>query len=417
LSLKIKQEQEMRIRRFIGELCIFKHRASASKNELKAAEHIYQIMRNIGLVAKIDYFRSQQRMTWELIAIMLFFIAEVVLYFYYPVLSLISGLVGVILFWGYFTTAFKPLAPLFRFARSCNVVGRIMHSNAPFKVIFTAHHDTARSGPLWNPKTVANFRLNFLIGFFVIIALQLLLILRVTSSNFLVIKFLVLLIGVYIIGHIVVLLISGLKGELVQGASDNASGVAVMLDIASRLKEDSFPLIDFWFVSTGSEEVGAVGMSSFLKTYSDDLTKDHTYFINFDNLGKGTPHYFLGEGMLNFYKFSRDLINAAKKTAQIKEFKTISPAKYKVAYTDAIVPACRGHQAILFLALDERGLIPNWHWPTDTIENIDFEVPQLTSDFVMEMLTNLSEILKRKLEKNAEELKKLQKEMLESEAF
>jgi len=158
-------------------------------------------------------------------------------------------------------------------------------------------------------------------------------------------------------------------------------------------------------------------MSSFLKTYSEDLTKDNTYFINFDNLGKGTPHYFLGEGMLNFYKFSRELINAAEKTAQLKEFKEISPAKYNVAYTDAIVPACRGHQAILFLALDEQGLIPNWHWQTDTIENIDFAVPQLTSDFVMEMLKNLSEILTFKLEKNAEELKKLQQEMLESEEF
>lgn len=409
----------MRIRRFIGELCIFKHRASATKNEHKAAEHIYQIMRNIGLVAKIDFFRSQKRMTWELIAIMSFFIAEVILYFNYPVVSLISGILGVILFWGYFTTCFKPLAPLFRFSRSCNVIGRLIHSNAPFKVVFTAHHDTARSGPLWNPKTVANFRLNFLLGFFIIVALQILIIPRVISFSydFVIIKIAIAVIGVYIVGHIVVLLISGLRGELVQGASDNASGVAVMLDVASRLKEDSFPLMDFWFVSTGSEEVGAVGMSNFLKTYAEDLSKGTTYFINFDNLGKGTPHYFLGEGMLNFYKFSPDLIKAAERTARLKEFKEIRSAKYKVAYTDAVVPASRGHQAILFLALDERGLIPNWHWHTDTIENIDFAVPQLTSDFIMEMLKNLAEIFQLKLKKNEEELKKLQQEMLESEEF
>lgn len=188
-----------------------------------------------------------------------------------------------------------------------------------------------------------------------------------------------------------------------------------MLDVASRLKVDSFPLIDFWFVSTGSEEVGAVGMSSFLKAYAEDFIKDNTYFINFDNLGKGNPHYFLGEGMLNFYKFSPDLVKAAERTARLKEFKEFRPAKYKVAYTDAIVPACRGYQAILFLALDERGVIPNWHWRTDTIENIDFAVPQLTSDFILEMLNNLSEIFQLKVKKNQEELKKLQQEMLESE--
>lgn len=404
----------MRIRRFIGELCIFKHRASATKNEHKAAEHIYQIMRNIGLIANMEDFRSQQRMTWELVAIMLFFIAAVTLYFYHQVLAMLSGLAGIVLFWGYFTTRFKPLAPLFRFARSSNVVGRLMHSNAPYKVVVTAHYDTARSGPLWNPKTVANFRLNFLIGFVVLVALQALLILRLTSFDFFMTQWLVLIAGIYIIGHIVVLLISGLKGELVQGASDNASGVAVMLDLASRLKEASFPLMDFWFVATGSEEVGAVGMSNFLKTYSDELPRESTYFINFDNLGSGTPHYFLGEGMLNFYKFSPELIRAAQKTAQSKAFRAITPATYRIAYTDAIVPACRGYKAMLFLALDERGLIPNWHWPTDTLENIDFETPQLTADFAMDMIQNLSEILQLKIKKNEEELKKLRDEMMES---
>lgn len=403
----------MIIKRIIGELCIFKNRVSGSTNEHKAAEHIYQIMRTLGLVAIIDEFKSQQRMTWELITIMAFFIVEVVLYFFNPILSIIAGFVGVVLFWGYFTTRFKPLAHLFRHSTSWNVVGCLKKSNAPFKIIFTAHHDTARSGPLWNPKTVANFRLNFLLGFYILILLQMITLLKLFSLDALIFKSIIILIGIYVLVNITMLLISGLTGELVQGASDNASGVAVMLDLAARLKKLSFPEIDFWFVSTGSEEVGAVGMENFMKTYAEDFTKNNSYFINFDNLGKGIPHYFLGEGMLNFYKFSKELIAAAEQTSQRKEFRLVTPAKYRLTYTDAIIPASKGYQAILLLALDEQGLIPNWHWHTDTLENIDMSVPKLTSDFSLDLVNNLYGILKQRIEKKKEDLSQLQKELSE----
>ena len=404
----------MRIKRFIGELCILKHRASGSNNERKAAEHILHFMRNIGLVANIDEFKSQQRMTGELVTIMSFFLIEVVLYFYVPILSFIAGLIGLILFWGYFTTRFKPLAPLFHHSTSSNVVGSFINSNAPFKVIFTAHYDTARSGPLWNPKTVANFRLNFLIGFVVLILIQLSTLIRLFSIDGFIFKLLMLLGGIYVLGNIGVLIISGLTGDLVQGASDNASGVAVMLDLAARLKEIPMPEIELWFVATGSEEVGAIGMESFMKNYAEDISKDNTYFINFDNLGKGIPHYFVGEGMLNFYKFSNELIHAAEQTSQLNQFREITPAKYKLAYTDAIVPTCRGYHAILFLALDERGLIPNWHWHTDTMENLDMSVPQLTSDFAFEMVMQLQKNFQQKLEKKQEAIDQMQEEMSEA---
>jgi len=119
--------------------------------------------------------------------------------------------------------------------------------------------------------------------------------------------------------------------------------------------------------------------------------------------------------MLNFYRFSDDLINAARKATNVKEFQSITPNKYNLAYTDAIVPACRGHQAISLLATDEKGLIPNWHWTTDTLINIDFDTPQLASDFSLEMIKNLYETLKQKLEKNKQDMKQFQEELKNSE--
>ena len=403
----------MRIQRFLGELCIFKHRASATENEHRAAQHIYQLMRSIGLVAEIDEFRSQKRMTWELVSVLLFFLIETFFYFYSPLIAVISGVIGTILFIGYFTTLFKPFAPLFRMAKSNNVIGKILNVDAPFKIILTAHYDTARSGPMWHPKRVTSFRFNFLLGLFLIFLLLLLSILKLIAISGIVFDILVVLIGIFILAQIATLIYQS-QGVPVEGASDNASGVAVMLDLAARIKDLSIPEVEFWFVATGSEEVGAVGMSAFLKKYKSELPKNSTYFINFDNIGNGNLHYFTCEGMIFPVRFSKDLIQLAAKTAQLKNFKKVTPSTYKLAYTDAIVPASRGYHTILFLATDDRGMIPNWHWPTDTITNIDFKVPQLASDFAFAMIEDLCKLVKMRLNKNIEEIKQFQTELGDS---
>lgn len=400
----------MRIQKLIEELCIFKNRVSSSENEYRAARHIYQLMRSIGLVVNIDVFKSQQRYAWELSFITTFFLTQAILYFIHPLASIIVGLTGFVLFWGHFTTRFKPLSSLFRFSKSHNVVGRSQNSDAPFKIIFTAHYDTARSGPLWNPKNVGKFRFNFLLGLFVILALQLLSVLSYFEISNIITTILVALFGVHILGQIIVLIYSGITGEPVQGASDNASGAAVMLDLATRIKKKSFPEIEFWFAATGSEEVGAIGMADFLKTYSDEFEKENTFFINFDNIGSGNLHYYLGEGMLNFYKFSPKLIYAAQRTSENEKLKQVTPAKYKLAYTDAIVPASRGYETILFLATDDNDQIPNWHWHTDTIENINYKIPKLTSDFCLEMIQTLHKDFKQIIQEDIEKRKQFRAE-------
>ena len=148
--------------------------------------------------------------------------------------------------------------------------------------------------------------------------------------------------------------------------------------------------------STGSEEVGAIGMANFIESYQEEFEKDTTYFINIDNVGNGKLHYYLGEGMLNFYSFSEKLISAAKKTTTKKEFNDVTPKNYRVAYTDAIIPASKGYHAILLLATDERDVIPNWHWETDNMDNLDFDLIDKTSDFAFKLIEKLYEDVTKK---------------------
>ncbi|MDZ7261606.1 MAG: M28 family peptidase, partial [candidate division KSB1 bacterium] len=371
------------------ELCILAHRASCSENEGKAARHIWQIMRSLGLNAELESFRSQKRITGELVTIMAGFPLAILISFKSPLVGFIIGLVSSVLFWGYFSNQFKPLAFLFRRAWSWNVVGRLKNSGARYKVVLTAHHDTARSGPLWHPRMVRNFRSNFLTGVAILVLLQLILLIKLIWGVSLFGHILMILIALYVGAQIGILLYGGFKGDLVQGASDNASGVAVMLELAAQLKERPPAHLEVWFVSTGSGEVGAVGMHHFLKEYGSELPKETTYFINFDNLGQGQLHFYVGEGMLNFYRFSDKLVSLAKEISQSKEFSSVTPAEYRLAYTDAIVPASKGYPTLLLLATNENGLIPNWHWSTDTVDQIDFKVPELAAAFARQLITRL----------------------------
>lgn len=385
-------ECQMRMKRYINELCLFKNRASCSIYESKAAKHIFEFMGLLGISAVIDEFKSQKSLTGELVLILFFFISAIIISFNFPWLAVIIHTTGLLLFWGYFSNRFKPLAPLFRHSLSSNVVGRIRNEAASMKVIITAHHDTARSGILWHPNMVKNFRGSFLAGAVLLVLAEVLLIIKIWDDNSTIINIFLGMLGAYVLVQIIILLYGRLFGALVQGANDNASGVAVMLDLAARLKNHKYKDFEFWFVSTGSEETGAIGMSAFLQGYQEDFSKDSTFFIVLDNVGNGHLHYYTGEGMLNMYHFSKTLIKAAEEAELKKQFKDISPGKYRLAYTDAIVPASRGYHTILLLATDPQNNIPNWHWETDTVENIDFDLVQKTSDFTYEMINRLYHI-------------------------
>ncbi len=65
------------------------------------------------------------------------------------------------------------------------------------------------------------------------------------------------------------------------GANDNASGVAVLLALAQRLKGASV-----WFVAFGAEEVGLLGSFYFVERHASDLSGLHG-MLNLDLMGFG----------------------------------------------------------------------------------------------------------------------------------
>lgn len=71
------------------------------------------------------------------------------------------------------------------------------------------------------------------------------------------------------------------------GANDNASGVAVMLEVA-RLAANTDIADDLMFMAFGSEELGMVGSRSYVASLTEEQIKRIAAMINLDMVGEGS---------------------------------------------------------------------------------------------------------------------------------
>ena len=143
---------------------------------------------------------------------------------------------------------------------------------------------------------------------------------------------------------------------------------------------------EVWFVATGCEEVGTVGMKTFLKRYEADL--HDALIINIDNIGSGNVCYVTREGMAKRYYSDRRVVSAARRAAREADL-SVKPREYRGLSTDATVALARGFRAMSVMAFDINGRLPHWHQTTDTKENVSEANLDLAVDFVSALIKEL----------------------------
>jgi len=136
---------------------------------------------------------------------------------------------------------------------------------------------------------------------------------------------------------------------------------------------------EVWFVATGAEEVGTVGMQALLRDYGDDIRD--ALIINIDGCGAGQLFWASAEGMARRYRADRKLVGLARRASRETET-MIKPRVYKGLSTDASPALARGYHAMSIMAFDSSGLPVNWHWKSDTVDNLDGELIEKTAAFV-----------------------------------
>ncbi len=165
------------------------------------------------------------------------------------------------------------------------------------------------------------------------------------------------------------------RSRVVPGANDNLSAVAVLLALSRSLAERPTPGVRVLLLSTGSEESFMEGMQGFVRRHRTDLDPDHTTVLCLECLGSPTLTLLEAEGMLRMRYYSdaarQRLANAAE-SAGVELVRGLRT----VAATDALVAMRRGYAAVTLASIDASKFPANYHWPSDTPENLDWDTMQ-----------------------------------------
>ena len=365
-------------------------RGSATPAEEAAGEYVMEQMRSFGLDCQRQHFPAAPTFSW--VYILLLFTAPLAasLFLSLPVLAFLLAMTGAL---GYLmeTSTFPNLSRLLPKRRSVNVIGKAhARSKEIRRLLVVAHLDSSRSALSFSPQMVGSFRQTTLLTFGALAGLAVLYGLAVFLPGLP--RFVVWVISLALVAvdlpALALLVHREIKGRITPGANDNASGVAVLLETARVIARAPLLTTSVWFVATGAEESGLWGALHLIRESQFDRAK--TMVINLDNLGRGRLSLTTAEGMIFPLRSGASLIEAARETAGEKGI-DLALRRYHLLTNDSTAFMARRIPAATVMAFDERGLLPNWHWPTDTVERVDEGNLVGARDLVLGMIRRLGE--------------------------
>jgi hypothetical protein len=158
--------------------------------------------------------------------------------------------------------------------------------------------------------------------------------------------------------------------DVVPGANDNGTGCVAQIAIARSLAERPPENTRVLFLST-SEEALCEGMGLFMERHAGELPADRTFFLCLDTIGSPNLLVLRGEGMLKLREYpsaSLDLLDATAEELGIELFPNL---RLRNA-TDGIFPLAAGYQCVSVASCNQWKNPSNYHWKTDTPENVDY---------------------------------------------
>ena len=158
-----------------------------------------------------------------------------------------------------------------------------------------------------------------------------------------------------------------LRGTDVQGANDNASGVAVTARLLAERAAQPLETTRLVLLATGGEEAGLLGAQEFLRSHDTE----GWIFLNFDGVGApATLRYLSQEGVFHRWPSDAGLVRLAGALAERRPELGLERQEIPAGLTYDTTPVlARGGRAMTLSTQDET--IPNLHWPTDTPESLD----------------------------------------------
>ncbi|MFC1463254.1 MAG: M28 family metallopeptidase [Candidatus Brachytrichaceae bacterium NZ_4S206] len=255
-------------------------------------------------------------------------------------------------------------------------------------ILITAHLDTHRTPLLFSsPAWRRVFRVIMPAGLGCIAALVVIFAVGIFSPSRM-LRELVLLPGAVVAG-IFLLMIQATTSPFTQGANDNASGVAVALDLAERLAQRPLRRRDVLVAFTACEEVGAYGAEALIRARHEGL--QGAVHLVIDQVG-GLQGRDFGPTVVRSEKFLRriacdpHLVQMAQRIADARPDLCAVVRDFDLAYSELSIGAKYGLRTLGLIGLTPEGDLPNWHTPDDVIGNLNEATLERTAEFAWHLL-------------------------------
>ncbi|KUO42990.1 MAG: hypothetical protein APU95_02565 [Hadesarchaea archaeon YNP_N21] len=272
-------------------------RLSGTRGERLAAEYIKEQFKSYGLKVEEEKFAFASSTLCSKVGSILLLSVFISSLFLEPAIAFICSLATL--------AVVRVLPRLLSFKRSKNVVGTLKKENSKVRVIISAHYDSAPCSISRRVGLTLRAIMQPLVIFFEIVLLAR--VLGIISSWSI-------LWGALAVVYIPVfcLRIVNISPRRVSpGANDNASGVAVMLEVARAMSDSPPDGIEVSFVAFGAEEQGLFGARAFSKRATNSLV------VNLDTLGVGHLCIVEGNGIMTRRATSPRVNQAMFKAAQL----------------------------------------------------------------------------------------------------
>jgi hypothetical protein len=169
----------------------------------------------------------------------------------------------------------------------------------------------------------------------------------------------------------------GKESEIHNGADDNASGVAVMLNLASKLRHNNKGN-NYLFMAFSGEEMGLLGSNYFTKNPTINLSSVN-YMLNMDMVGRLNQENALAVYGIGTSPILKQVINASNITFKIIENESgVGPSDHTSFYNNDI-------PVLHFFT----GQHEDYHKPSDDSEKLNYDGMALISEYIFSIISEL----------------------------
>lgn len=172
-----------------------------------------------------------------------------------------------------------------------------------------------------------------------------------------------------------------------KGVVDDASGVACVLELIHHYRNPKNRIngVNLWFVLTGAEETGTMGIRNFYETIKH-LNTENTLINNFESLGKSVAVFISKNNLEN----NPEYYDQFEKKAAKYNFRTQVSSVNRGVHTDGIYLFQKGFNLFEFGSTD---VGKHMHSEYDTLGNVDVSVLKKLCDFLVELLDETQSII------------------------